>query len=147
MEVKIRSFQLNDVHAINQLSQQLGYPATVKETEYCIKEVLSLKYNVVFVAVVEHVVVGWIHGFKAVRIESQPFIEIGGLVVDKNYRNRQIGKKLVERVKEWCLEKNIFVLRLRSNTRRKEAHQFYYALGFTEIKEQKVFELIVTAEQ
>jgi GNAT superfamily N-acetyltransferase len=76
-----------------------------------------------------------------VFLESNPFVEVGGLVVDENYRSKGIGKKLVEQIKQWCVEKHISTLRVRSQVKRKEAHQFYLANGFTEIKEQKVFQI------
>jgi len=48
---------------------------------------------------------------------------------------------LVSKIKEWCIEQKISSLRVRCNTKRKEAHQFYFKNGFSETKEQKVFEL------
>jgi len=84
--------------------------------------------------------VGWIHVLKAIRIESKPFIEIGGLVIDKNYRKQGIGKLLVNKARVWTKENHIDKLRVRCNRKRADAHQFYQAIGFIESKEQKVFE-------
>jgi GNAT superfamily N-acetyltransferase len=140
METLIRPVHLNDTAAINSLSAQLGYSASVNETEEMIREVLSANDNCAFAAVENGKIIGWIHAFKTVRMETKPFIEIGGLVVDEQYRGKGTGKKLVQHVREWCHEKNIIDLRVRCNTKRKEAHQFYLALGFTESKEQKIFQ-------
>jgi GNAT superfamily N-acetyltransferase len=143
MELLIREISAEDAQAVHLLSQQLGYELSVADTAAQIKEVLSRKDNYALVAVVNETIVGWIHAFKAIRIETKPFIEIGGLVVDEQYRSRGVGKKLVTRIKEWCAEQEIHSLRVRSNTKRSEAHQFYTRLGFTEKKEQKVFEMMV----
>jgi GNAT superfamily N-acetyltransferase len=101
---------------------------------------LGSKEHFVRVAVVENKIVGWIHAFKTVRIETTPFIEIGGLVVDKDFRGKGIGKKLVDVISQWCEHENISSLRVRCNIKRKEAHLFYLGIGFNETKEQKVFE-------
>jgi len=64
-------------------------------------------------------------------------------VIDENYRKQGIGKLLVNKAREWTKEKHIDKLRVRCNRNRTEAHQFYHALGFTELKEQKVFEATI----
>lgn len=98
-----------------------------------------------FVACTGEQVVGWIHGFDAFRLESEPFVEIGGLVVDENLRGQGIGRQLIEQVKGWAIERSVSKLRVRCNTRRTDTHAFYRKLGFAESKEQKVFDLIFRA--
>lgn len=44
-------------------------------------------------------------------------------------------------LKDWCVEKKIYTIRLRTQLKRLEAQRFYKALLFEEIKEQKVFQL------
>jgi len=94
-----------------------------------------------FVAIFENKIIGWIGVAEALQIESAPFCEIRGLIVDERYRGRGIGKLLIEKVKQWSKETGNKALRLRCNMTRKEAHLFYQHLGFKEIKEQKVFEM------
>jgi GNAT superfamily N-acetyltransferase len=141
MEIQIKTLTIEHAQDVQRLSEQLGYPLPSDEIENNIKEVISNNDHATFVAVKDGKIVGWIHGFKAVFLESKPFVEIGGLVVDENYRGKGIGKKLIERIKQWCLKKQISTLRVRSQLKRKEAHQFYLNNGFKEIKEQKVFEI------
>jgi GNAT superfamily N-acetyltransferase len=64
-------------------------------------------------------------------------------VVDENFRRLGIGAMLINVAKAWAKEKNLPLLRLRCNTIRLEAHVFYAMLGFTEKKQQKVFELLL----
>lgn len=141
MEIQIKPIISEHAPAVQMLAQQLGYPLSLREIERNIMEVMSNNDHVVFVAIVDNEVVGWVHAFKAIFLESNPFVEIGGLVVDENYRGKGIGKKLIERIKQWCLEKQVSTLRVRSQVKRKEAHLFYVNNGFTEIKEQKVFQM------
>lgn len=141
MNIQTRTASVDDSNSIRLLSAQLGYEISLADTEANIREVLTSKDHVAFVAVDNEKVIGWVHAFPTRTIESLPFVELAGLIVDENYRSKGIGKILVERIKEWCIEKNILHLRVRSNVKRKEAHEFYMNNGFTEIKEQKVFQM------
>jgi len=129
----------DDCLRIAELSDQLGYPSSAEEIRTRMNELARDKANCTFVAVIDKQVIGWIHAWYALRIESAPFVEIGGLVVDENFRGRYIGEKLVTVVTNWALMKGVKTLRVRSNIKRVAAHQFYQHIGFQEIKEQKVF--------
>ena len=66
-------------------------------------------------------------------------INILGIVVDKNYRGKGYGKRLMEKIEEWAKENNCNGIRLTSNTNRKEAHLFYENMGYKSEKESKYF--------
>ena len=75
---------------------------------------MSSNNHTAFVALTdEKKIVGWIHGFRALLLESKPFVEIGGLVVDENFRSLAIGGKLVQRITSWCHENSIDDLSVR----------------------------------
>jgi GNAT superfamily N-acetyltransferase len=139
MKAEIRLANTNDSPGINQLTQQLGYEAMPEDTLQRISEINELKNHCIYVAADGEKVTGWIHAFLAISVESGKYIEIAGLVVSEKQRGLGIGKLLVEKVLEWSLEMNCPKIRVRCNTKRKEAHKFYEKLGFAEIKEQKVF--------
>ena len=141
MEIQIRNMVPADADVVNDLSRQLGYPDALPETKQYIADVLGVPDHVAYVAIADEKIVGWIHGFKARHLVGKPYVEVGGLVVDKDYRNKKIGKQLLEQVKIWAADKDVVHLRVRSNTIRNDAHRFYLNLGFVEIKEQKVFEV------
>lgn len=141
MQIIIREAALEDAAAINNLSWQLGYTPTVEATAGRMHAVISDKKHVAFVAVAEGRVIGWIHGFYTMRLESDPFVEIGGLVVDIDARESGVGRKLMQQVIEWCKQESIAKIRVRTNAVRLETHRFYRKLGFSETKEQKVFDL------
>jgi GNAT superfamily N-acetyltransferase len=141
MEIHIKPLLIEHAKDVQVLSKQLGYEISLDDTIANISEVLSLKNHTAFVAIENNGVVGWIHAFKTTTIESLPFIELAGLVVDEKQRGKGIGKILVEKIKAWCKEQDVSSLRVRSNVKRKEAHQFYLNNGFKEIKEQKVFQM------
>lgn len=140
MQIFIREAQSADAESIAGLSQQLGYNMSVADTSMNLETIRQSGNDIAHVAVHDDRIVGWIHVFLAVRLESACFCEIGGLVVHKQYRRMGIGNRLINHVQYWCISKQASMLRVRSNVKRVEAHQFYVRSGFEELKEQKVFE-------
>lgn len=141
MEIIIREAQLIDSESITTLSHQLGYETLEIDTRTRLNVILKSGDHCVFVAQKNDEIVGWIHGFYTLRIESDFFVEIGGLVVNENFRKIGVGKLLVEKVTEWSKLKNCNKITVRCNVIRKESHQFYENIGFVLNKEQKIFNL------
>ena len=139
MEITIRDAEINDSESITELSNQLGYKTLNAEVQNRLQTILEHPDNCVYVALKSGKVVGWIHGFYALRVESDFFVEIGGLVVHEEFRQNGIGKKLVIKLMEWSALKNCEKIRVRCNVIRKESHKFYEKMGFEIDKEQKVF--------
>ena len=141
MEIVVRKISKEDVAAVTALNHQLGYPLSIDQTLQNINAVIENKDHDAFVAADKINVIGWIGVARAIQIETLPYCEIRGLVVDDRYRKLGIGKMLIEKAKQWAKEKGDDKLRLRCNVIRSEAHLFYQHLGFKEIKQQKVFEM------
>ncbi|RDV15000.1 GNAT family N-acetyltransferase [Pontibacter diazotrophicus] len=141
MHVTIRKAASEDATAINNLAWQLGYTPTVEATAERIHAITADKTHCAFVAEASGEVIGWVQAFCAIRLESEPFVEIGGLVVDVNARGTGVGRKLVQQVMVWSAQQPVSKIRVRTNTTRLETHQFYQKFGFEENKEQKVYDL------
>ncbi len=139
MEIKIRQASLEDSRSIAKLSGQLGYETEFKVQQNRLKPILLSKEDCIYVATHNDQLIGWTHGFYTLRVETDPFVEIGGLVVDENFRNKGVGKKLVEFIFDWAKTKNCNLIRVRSNTIRVESHKFYEKLGFDLNKTQKIY--------
>jgi len=60
--------------------------------------------------------------------KSIGFIE--NVIVDEKYRNKGIGKKLMEMAIEYAKENNCYKVTLQSGIKRMEAHKFYEKIGF-----------------
>ncbi|MEZ4803180.1 MAG: GNAT family N-acetyltransferase [Gelidibacter sp.] len=142
MKPIIRKAILTDSGEISTLTAQLGYISDSQSIYTRLNALLNHEEHCVYIAVSEGVIVGWIHGFFALRVESSPFIEIGGLVVHEAFRNRGIGKSLIDEVKIWATTIGCDKLRVRCNVKRIESHEFYKNIGFKETKEQKIFDQI-----
>lgn len=141
MAIAIRKATIEDVAIISQLSEQLGYKASVEDTQHRLSILEGDINNIVLVATDDDIVIGWIHIFKTIRIESGAFTEIGGLVVDTHHRGKGIGRLLVQQAVQWTKHLGLSSLRVRTNTIRMDTHRFYENCGFTELKSQKVFGL------
>jgi len=109
-QIKIRDVRSVDAEAISYLSEQLGYPTSSEEVYSRIHKIVESPQDQSFVATSQdEQVVGWIHVFATMRLESEPFAEIGGIIVAESYQNRGIGKALLKRAQDWAvsLEKDI----------------------------------------
>lgn len=142
MKSYIRNAEQKDYVAISALSEQLGYKTPHVAVLKRLKEILKNPEHCVLVAVDHDHIIGWVHGVYSLRIESEIFVEITGLIVDQEYRNKGTGRKLVEHVQNWAKLQNCKLLRARTNTLRAESHPFYEKLDFTLNKEQKVYDKI-----
>ena len=133
--------RIEDAGIVATLSGQFGYPTTEEHIKGHIQLLKKFPDNCGFVATYNTEIVGWIHVMLSARIESPPFYEISGFVVDERCRRQGIGKKLVDEVKLWCVGKDIHKLRVRCNVTRTRAHEFYLSLGFNETKVSKIFDM------
>ena len=141
---KIRNATINDASDISELSKQLGYPTCEPDIKERLNTILNSDDNVVYVAfITSGKVIAWIHIYKAQRIESGAFAEIGGFIVSESSRNKGIGKKLLEVAEKWAISKNLPKLRVRSKIEREDAKQFYSNMGFSIAKKQRVFDKII----
>ena len=86
------------------------------------------------------ILVAELDGIKIVGMVSVMFLErlnqttlemyIPELIILEKYRNKGIGKKLINSCISLAQEKNCHRIRLESGNVRKESHQFYRHLGF-----------------
>ncbi|MFY9825218.1 MAG: GNAT family N-acetyltransferase [Thermoanaerobaculia bacterium] len=136
----LRRARPEDAATIAVLATQLGYPSTPEETENRLADILAQPVSEVLVAVDEDgAVIGYGHVFGAHRVDSNPFAEIGALVVDETRRSRGTGAALVKAMEAWAVEHGYRELRVRSNVIRERAHAFYDRMGFGRVKRQQVF--------
>ncbi len=129
----------SDVERVTVLCEELGYPATVEEVTPRLRALLDLPAHALMVAEHEATVVGWVHVHPSLTLESDPWAEIGGLVVDHRFRGRGVGGTLMAAAEQWAREQGYTQVRLRSNVIRDAAHQFYRRLGYEVVKTQLNF--------
>lgn len=90
--ITIRSPVREDYKQLAELSGQLGYLSSAMEIAHRLEEIAGQRNHIVLVAVdTNGAAVGWIHGQIVHRIESDSFVEVGGMVVPKRSRSTGIG--------------------------------------------------------
>lgn len=140
-QVEIRNALPTDVTALAELSTQLGYASSAQQITDRLAVILDSSEHLVLVAYLpDGVVVGWIHVFLALRIESNLFAELGGFVVTERLRGRGVGRSLLEAAENWVGRQGVEKLRVRTRSTRQDAQAFYERLGFSQTKKQRVYD-------
>jgi GNAT superfamily N-acetyltransferase len=78
----------------------------------------------------------------AVRILAEQLgypADIGALVVDTKVRNQGIGASLMTTAEKWATDRNLKLMRVRSNMKRTDAHRFYQRQGYEIVKSWHLF--------
>lgn len=135
----VRAARPADIAAMAQLSGQLGYPVDAVAFGERLAHLAARPENGIFVAELDGGVVGRIHVGGRILLESEPFAEILGLIVDEGFRQRGIGARLVAACLDWAGTHDWSTVRVRSNMIRVDAHRFYEGQGFSCSKNQSVF--------
>jgi GNAT superfamily N-acetyltransferase len=140
MRVFVRTACKEDAPDLIELAEQLGYPTQPGEIAKRLEHLREREDHQVFVAVEEdRGLVGWVHVIGAYHLVFGPSAELGGLVVRDGWRERGIGRLLLERAEDWAGVHGYGVMRVNSNTARQDVPGFYEHLGYQRIKTQNVF--------
>lgn len=97
---------------------------------------LDKNREAVFVAQIQNNVVGYIHVEKYNTLYFESMVNILGLAVSADYRRKGIGKALLNHTEDWARKSGINYVRLNSGITRKQAHNFYRAMGYDNEKGQ-----------
>ncbi len=139
--VTVRLMTRTDVAEVTRLSAVLGYEENEEACARRFEQLQGRQEHALFVAEMATAKLGgWIHLCEQYALESEPFVEIKGLVVDASRRRASVGKALVSAGESWARGLGFQRLRVRSNVSRVEAHLFYPSLGFVLQKTQTVYE-------
>ncbi len=126
-----------DADALAALAGQLGYPSSAAQITGRLAG--FDKDHRVWVAREGDAVLGWIHTYVARYLVMEPFVEIGGLVVDTGARGQGVGPRLIEEACAWARSLGCDRVGVHSNVVREDAHRFYEREGFELEKRQGVF--------
>ena len=135
----IRPATLDDCEQIARLSEQLGYPTMREQTQHRLADIINDRDHIVYVAVSNNGVIGWIHALVHPSLLTDTAAEIAGLVFDEQHRSQGVGEMLMAHAEQWARKNGCHSVRLRSNVKRERAHAFYQRLGYTLWKSSHAF--------
>lgn len=127
-DISIRRAERSDFKDINHLTDELGYHATLEQTECWLNLMLSSDAHEVFVAEIESVV-GWISVEKRITLETGIKAEITGMVVDLAVRRKGLGRKLISKAEDWAKQQSLSRIVVRSDIKRDASHSFIKVPG------------------
>lgn len=137
--VDVREIAPDDAPAVSALVTQLGYERTPVQVAAWIAHLDTTK-QAAFVAVANGIVAGWIEIERIHHLQSEPFVLIGGLVVQDGLRGLGVGRSLCQRAEQWAWQHGVETVRVTSRSTRADAHRFYLRDGYTLSKTSLVFE-------
>jgi len=135
-----------DAEVIAELARELGYPNEIAAIRSRICPIGETGLLLVAVDGSDKPV-GFIQAHRVSIIEVGFRVEILGLVVSSIARRKGIARALISEVELWANKIGAKVVSVRSNTKRVEAHLFYPALGYNQIKTQTVYEKPIGSER
>lgn len=137
MKYIIRDATSQDTEFICRINKYaMGYDYPKEKTKYQLEKVLCDDNQKIFVAEIEHLVVGYVHATKNDLLYANSMVNIMGVAVLEEYRHNGIATKLMDSVEEWAKNICADAIRLTSGKEREEAHKFYDNVGFERKKEQ-----------
>jgi GNAT superfamily N-acetyltransferase len=139
----VRQILATDAAAAARLCEELGYPASISAIEQRISTLADRQDSAVYVACLDSKVVGWIGLSIVHHLQSDPYVEIGGLVVASEIRSQGIGSVLLSFAEKWAASHGINTVVVRSRVSRERAHLFYERAGYTRVKTSLVFHKLV----
>ncbi|MFM2477523.1 GNAT family N-acetyltransferase [Celerinatantimonas sp. MCCC 1A17872] len=125
-----------DLPSVALLSKQLGYPVTLAQLEERFSKLKDSEQ--VWVYEQHQRIVAWLQCDWRNDLISGSTLEIIAMVVDNKFRGRGTGRKLLEFIKQKAIDHELTVT-VRSQLKRKRAHQFYQKNGFDLQKTQHLF--------
>ena len=134
--IRIRLATVADGAAIAAMAGELGYE--IKSEEAASRLISLPTTDDLLVATSGDQVVGWIQLSIAQSVAGATHIQIVGLVVREGWRGMGVARRLMKHAELWARQHGASTILVRSGSQREGAHRFYEALGYHELKTQKV---------
>ncbi|WP_159649515.1 GNAT family N-acetyltransferase [Erysipelothrix aquatica] len=141
--VLVRPACTEDLAAIHNLSRiELGYDHDFDTLKSTFQMLQTDPNHKVQVAMLENVVVGFLHVNRYDSLLGPAMTNIMAIAVNHNYQGQGIGKILLNAAELWAREQQTFGIRLLSSESRVNAHGFYQHNDYVSHKKQLKFEKI-----
>jgi GNAT superfamily N-acetyltransferase len=132
VDLTIRDARATDAEAVAALLGQLGYPADANAAAARLERLVIVGDRVI-VAELDGRVAGFAHLHVSPAIEyDRPAAKLSALVVDESLRGKGVGRALAQEAEAEARTRGCVLLFVTTAVRRKDAHEFYAALGLEE---------------
>lgn len=139
--VLIRPASTEDLATIHNLSRiELGYVNDFDTLQSTFRILRTDPNHKIQVAVLENVVVGFLHVNRYDSLLGPAMTNIMAIAVDHNQQGQGIGKILLHAAELWAREQQTVGIRLLSSENRVNAHGFYQHNDYASHKKQLKFE-------
>jgi ribosomal protein S18 acetylase RimI-like enzyme len=138
-EIEIRKAEPTDAKVLYRLIDSLGYTPVYEVFEENMRSILQGRDHFLWLAIYNREVVGFIHAAQRIQLSSPAFTEIVGLSVNPEYHRKGIATELIRHLTGSIRFSRV---RVRCNTKREAALQFYNAMGFENVKIQEVLDKV-----
>jgi GNAT superfamily N-acetyltransferase len=130
-KIAILKAEAHHAAQIARLLGQLGYPNRPGEVRKKISALSASEADCIWMAQFEGKPVGLL-AFHLTPLLHAPgnLGRITALVVDKQFRGKGVGRRLVETAERWAWKRDCTRIELTSGEQRTQAHQFYQDLGY-----------------
>jgi ribosomal protein S18 acetylase RimI-like enzyme len=137
-EITVRKATPEDGAAIYAINKEaMGYDFPAEKTNLRLKFILELPEHDIFIAVVDQIVVGYIHIQDYECVYGDGLKDILALAVNPDFHRMGIGKALITAAEKKAKDDGAVGMRLESGIERIGAHKFYESCGYTLRKEHK----------
>ena len=137
MDLQIRQCEIIDAKAIYELNvREMGYDYPKDKTEEKLKQLLKSDKDKIFVALINNIVVGYVHANDYDVIYAPHMKNIMGIAVSSNFKKKGIGRALLSAIEDWAQKNGAGGVRLVSGATRTGAHEFYRHCGYCGDKQQ-----------
>jgi len=135
---RIRAARPTDAAALAVLSTELGHALTEAQVRQRLRLLDDPERELIVVDAPDGLA-GFIDIPVQRFVETDPFGEIGGLVVAKPHRGKGLGRALLVAATAWCRERDLEEMWMRANLFRVGAHGFYEAIGCRVVRDQRLY--------
>jgi len=135
--MEIVQIQKNDLPDLSQLHEELSdMKSNFSKIEANFALMIRNDYYHLIGAKIDKRLVGSLMGILCLDLvgECRPFMIIENVIVSSDYRNKGIGKALLNEIEMIAKKLNCYYIFFVSGDNRKEAHRFYESVGYNNDK-------------
>lgn len=141
--MNIRLAVLEDAEEIQKVNtEELHYDYPLGKTKEMLKLILSLDWQVIYVAEIDGEFAGYVQAHKYLGTFGDLFVNIMALAVSSQFQGHGVGKALMTAAETWAKDIGAEGVRLNSGEERPGAHAFYEKIGYEKAKFQAKFQKV-----